>query len=86
MSEKVLFISSRCEHSKKILIGIKQYPFLHGLFKIINIDTTPYPNYVKTVPTLLIDSQLYTGETVFQYLGKLVEGYTPSKHITKSIN
>ena len=74
MSEKVLFISARCEHSKKILVGIKQYPFLHSLFKIINIDTTPYPNYVKTVPTLLIDSQLYTGGTVFQYLGKLVEG------------
>jgi len=74
MSEKVLFISGRCPHSKKILIGVQQYDFLRSLFKIINIDTTPYPNYIKTVPTLLINGQLVTGETVFQYLGKLVEG------------
>lgn len=74
MSEKVLFISARCEYSKKILIGIKQYDFLQSLFKIINIDTTPYPNYVKTVPCLLINGQIITGNTVFEYLGKLVEG------------
>jgi hypothetical protein len=74
MSEKVLFISGRCQHSKKILIGIQQYEFMKPLFKIINIDSTPYPNYVKSVPTLLVNGQLITGETVFQYFGKLVEG------------
>ena len=74
MSEKVLFISPRCEHCKKVLIGIKQYDFLQSLFKIINIDITPYPNYVKTVPCLLINGQLVSGNTVFEYLGKLVEG------------
>jgi len=74
MSEKVLFISGRCEYSKKILIGIKQYDFLQSLFKVINIDTTPYPNYIKTVPCLLINGQIITGDTVFEYLGKLVQG------------
>ena len=73
MSERVLFISSRCEHSKKVLIGISQYEFLKPLFKIINIDTQPYPNYVKTVPSLLINVKLYPGKP-FEYLGKLVEG------------
>ena len=74
MSDKVLFISPRCSHCKKILIGIQQYPFMKDLFEIVNIDTTPYPNYVKTVPSLLANSQIITGENVFQYLGKLVEG------------
>ena len=74
MSDKVLFISGRCPHSKKILIGVQQYEFMKPLFKIINIDTTPYPNYVKTVPCLLLNSQIISGETLFQYLGKLVEG------------
>ena len=74
MSEKVLFISPRCEHCKKVIIGIKQYDFLQSLFQIVNIDTTPYPNYVKTVPCLLINGQLVTGNTVFEYFGKLVEG------------
>ena len=74
MSEKVLFISGRCPHSKKILIGIQKYEFLKPLFKIINIDTQPYPNYIKSVPSLIINGQIITGETIFQYLGKLVEG------------
>ena len=66
MSEKVLFISPRCDYCKKVLIGIKQYDFLQSLFKIVNIDTTSYPNYVKTVPCLLINGQLITGNTVFE--------------------
>lgn len=74
MSERVLFISGRCEHSKKILFGISQYDFLKPLFKIINVDTQPFPNYIKTVPSILINGQVISGTTVFEYLGKLVEG------------
>ena len=73
MSERVLFISGRCPHSKKILMGIQQYSFLKPLFKIVNIDSQPYPNYVKTVPSILINNQVISGETVFEYFGKLVE-------------
>lgn len=74
MSERVLFISGRCNHSKKILIGISQYDFLKPLFKVINVDTQPFPNYIKTVPSILINGQVISGSTVFEYLGKLVEG------------
>jgi len=74
MSDRVLFVSGRCPHSKKVLIGIQQYPFLKPLFKIVNIDTQPYPNYVKSIPSILINNQVITGETVFEYFGKLVEG------------
>ena len=71
--KKILFISSRCEHSKNILIGIKKHPFLIPLFKIVNIDTTPYPDYIKSVPSLLVNGNVVTGNTVFNYFGKLVE-------------
>jgi len=74
MSDRVLFVSGRCPHSKKVLVGIKQYPFLKPLFKVVNIDTQPYPNYVKSVPSILIQNQMVTGEKVFEYFGKLVEG------------
>ena len=74
MSDRVLFISGRCEHSKKILIGIQQYSFLKSLFKVVNIDTQPYPNYIKSVPSILIHNQVITGVKVFEYFGKLVEG------------
>ena len=74
MSDRVLFISGRCPHSKKVLVGIQQYSFLKSLFKIVNIDNQPYPNYVKTVPAILIQNQVITGDKVFEYFGKLVEG------------
>lgn len=74
MSDRVLFISGRCPHSKNVLVGIQKHPFLKPLFKIVNIDTQAYPNYVKSVPAILINNQVITGQTVFEYFGKLVEG------------
>tara|TARA_B100001093_G_C26856409_1_gene1027641 strand:+ start:2564 stop:3133 length:570 start_codon:yes stop_codon:yes gene_type:complete len=74
MSERILFISGRCPHSKQILIGIHKYEFMKTLFKIINIDTQPFPNYIKTVPCLLINQKIISGNTLFEYFGKLVEG------------
>lgn len=74
MSERILYISGRCEHSKKILIGIQQYEYLKPLFRVINVDTQPFPNYIQSVPSIFINGQVITGSTVFEYLGKLVEG------------
>ena len=71
---RVLFISARCDHSKKVLIGFKQNPFLSDLFEIVNIDTTPFPNYIQSVPSISISGKVIKGDTVFEYLGKLVEG------------
>jgi len=74
MSDRVLFISGRCDHCKKILVGIQQHPFLKPLFNVVNVDVQPYPNYVKSVPSILINNQVISGQTVFEYFGKLVEG------------
>ena len=74
MSDRVLFISGRCEHCKKILLGIQQHPFLKPLFQVVNVDVQSYPNYVKSVPSILINNQVISGQTVFEYFGKLVEG------------
>jgi hypothetical protein len=74
MTERVLFISSRCDHCKKILIGFQQHDFLKSLFKVVNIDKQPFPNYIKSVPSILINDQVIKGDTVFEYFGKLVEG------------
>ena len=71
MSDKVLFISGRCEYCKKILLGIQQHPFLKPLFKVVNVDVQPYPNYVKSVPSILIYNQVISGETVFEYFGNV---------------
>jgi hypothetical protein len=73
MENRVLFISGRCPYSKKILLGIHQHKFLKEIFKIINIDNHPYPNYITTVPCILANNQVVKGDNVFEYLGKIVE-------------
>ena len=73
MANRVLFISGRCPHSKKILLGVNEYPFLKDLFKIVNVDTQSFPNYIKTVPAILINNQVVTGEKVFTYFGKFTK-------------
>lgn len=71
---RTLYISARCEHCIHVLKGIKQYPFLKDIFKIVNVDTTPFPQNITSVPSIDINGQLILGQTVFEYLGKLVEG------------
>ncbi len=73
MANRVLFVSGRCPHSKKVLLGIQEYPFLKQLFQVVNVDTQPFPNYIKTVPSILINNNVVTGDKVFEYFGKLVE-------------
>ena len=51
----------------------KYLSVLKSLFKVVNVDTQPFPNYVKTVPAILINNQVVTGDKVFEYFGKLVE-------------
>jgi hypothetical protein len=84
MANRVLFISGRCPHSKKILLGVNEYPFLKDLFKIVNVDTQSFPNYIKTVPAILINNQVVTGEKVFTYFGKLVESKVQQEQREKS--
>lgn len=73
MNDRVLFISGRCPHSTQILKGIQQHPFLKTIFKIINVDTHPYPNYIKSVPSILVKNRVVSGQQVFGYLSKIVE-------------
>jgi len=73
MSQRTLYISGRCEHSKKILLGIKQHMFLKDIFTIVNIDTMAFPNYIKSVPSLVINDKLIVGENVFNYFGRIVD-------------
>lgn len=69
-----LYISARCDHCIHVLKGVHQYSFLKELFNIINVDTTPFPQNITSVPCISIQDQLIYGNMVFEYLGKLVEG------------
>lgn len=48
----LIYISKRCPHSKQLLITIYKNPMLKNMFKIISIEDSPVPPFIKTVPTL----------------------------------
>ena len=73
MANRVIFVSSRCEYCEKLLIGVQQYDILKRTFSIVNIDTEPFPNYIKEVPSLLINNQIIKGEELFDYMGRIVD-------------
>jgi hypothetical protein len=73
MSQRNLFISRKCPHCKRLLIGIHKYDFLRSQFYIIDIETNQFPDYVQTVPTLVVDQHMIKNDDVFGYLNNMVE-------------
>ena len=73
MSNRVIYISRNCPHSKKLLIGIHKYDFLRSQFQIVDVGTQQYPDYIKSVPTLVIDQNMIKGDDVFGYMNHMVE-------------
>ena len=40
----------------------------------MNVDVQPYVLIMLNLPSILINNQVISGQTVFEYFGKLVEG------------
>ena len=73
MSNRTLYISRNCPHCKKLLIGVHKYEFLRPMFEFVDIETQGYPDYVKSVPTLVVDQNMIKADDVFGYLNNMVE-------------
>ena len=73
MSNRVIYISRNCPHSKKLLIGIHKYDFLRSQFQIVDVGSQQYPDYIKSVPTLVIGQNMIKGDDVFGYMNHMVE-------------
>ena len=81
MSSKIIYISRRCSNCQELLILIHKNAELRNLFKFVDIDTNPYPQFLKVVPTMQIDDSIILGEELFKYihiiLDKLNKRVTP---------
>jgi len=73
MSDRIIYISRACPHCKKLLIGLHRYEFLKNQFKIVDVQTQQYPDYIETVPTLVANQQMIKNDDVFGYMNNLVE-------------
>ena len=73
MNTRTIYISRSCPHCKKLLIGIYKYDFLKSQFQIIDVSTQQYPDYIDTVPTLVIEQKMIKNDDVFGYMNNMVE-------------
>jgi len=73
MSGRTLYISRSCPHCKKLLIGIHKYEFLRPHFYIVDVGSQQYPDYIQSVPTLVVDQNMIRNDDVFGYLNNMVE-------------
>ena len=69
MSDRKIFISKRCNHSVKLLVGLSKHDLLR-YFDIINVDVSGVPNFINSVPTLFHNGKTITGEPLFNYLNE----------------
>ena len=58
---------------KKLLIGIYKYDFLKPQFQIVDVSTQRYPDYIDTVPTLVVEQRMIKNDDVFGYMNNMVE-------------
>ena len=73
MSNRVMYISRGCPHCKKLLIGIHKYDFLKSMFVFVDIETNKFPDYITSVPTLVVDQNMIKGGDVFGYMNNMVQ-------------
>jgi hypothetical protein len=77
-----LYISRRCQHCHELLIFIhKNKDKLKQLFTIIDIDTSPFPSYIKSVPLLNYNNNIILGkdikEQINMYIAETVQPEKP---------
>ena len=73
MSNRVMYISRGCPHCKKLLIGIHKYDFLKSMFVFVDLETNKFPDYITSVPTLVVDKNMIKGGDVFGYMNNMVQ-------------
>ena len=63
MQNKILYYSPRCGKCQNLLESYNMNDI-----KMIDIDRHAFPKYVQSVPTLIIDKNMYVGKNAENYL------------------
>lgn len=75
-----IYISRRSQPCQQLLMLIHQNKDIFD-FNIIDIDTNPYPNIIKSIPVLIIDDQLINGSKLFQIIQNNIEMYNKKQNV-----
>ena len=74
MSQANLYISKRCPYCRKLLEILHGRNDLRGMITITCIDEEPFPKYVKTVPIMVVENELWNTDEIFAFLQQTQKG------------
>ena len=74
MSQANLYISKRCPYCRKLLEILHGRNDLRGMITITCIDEQPFPKYVKTVPVMVVENELWNTDEIFAFLQQTQQG------------
>lgn len=66
--KSIIYISKRCEYCIELLKILRNRPDIRGSIEIVSIDDNPFPKYVKAVPCMVSDNELYSATEIFTML------------------
>ena len=75
MSKKpTIYVSKRCEHCIELLKILRDREDIKGNISIVSIDDEPFPNYIKSVPSMVDGSNLFNAKEIFRMLMESQKG------------
>ena len=70
MGEKI-YISKRCKYCHELLVILHKNKDIINI-PVIDIDTSPYPNIIKSVPCMIIDDKYLPGGELFKFIDYII--------------
>lgn len=67
-SKPIIYVSKRCDYCIELLKILTKRSDIRGNFSIFSIDDNPYPNFIKAVPCMVSDGELYSSKEIFSML------------------
>lgn len=67
MGDRKIFISKRCDHCVRLIVGLSKHDLLRH-FNVTNIDNETCPSFITSVPALFHNGKIISGEPLFNYM------------------
>ena len=68
MNKSNLYISKKCPHCRRILLLLRDRHDLTPSLNIIPIEDYQYPQYIKSVPSMVVNDSIWNAERIFSFI------------------
>lgn len=80
-----IYISRRSSPCQELLIKLHKNKHIFS-FPVVDIDTSAYPNIIKSVPCMIVENQILPGGELFKYIDYLINEYEKQNKKNEFVN